>query len=214
MAKLTVGTKNRTVSKIQPKKTAKIEDDTSLDDETETKEGATVVVSTGLATLCKQWENSVVEGKSYWLKIVRYCINNETSREELKEALITLRNMKPLTAANEVSKIGKAVERPDLVKKAEKGQMTIEELREAVSKKQEGTSKPDVQLRKSLKRIAMFGIQTLEMDEETFLAEAQEQFKEAEASVDKKSKAKGEDDSDVESSDEESEDEGGEVEEE
>jgi hypothetical protein len=187
-----VKSKNRIGSKIQAKKKPNIEDDTTLDDEPEVKEGATVVVSSGLATLCRQWESSIVQGKGYWLKIVRYCIDNETSKEELKEALITIRNMKPLTAANEVSKIGKAVEHPELVRKAEKGQLTIEALREQVTKKQEGSTKPDVQLRRSLKRIAMFGIQTLDLDVETFIGEAEEQFKEAQASVDRKNKGETE----------------------
>jgi hypothetical protein len=141
--------------------------------QTETKEEAKVVVSKGLATLVSEYHKTFTAGDSYWIKIVDYCQKQKTTRKELEVALVEIRGLKRLTALNEVSKIMKGVEHPDLIKRCREGKITVRQFRDMITKKQEGTEEKEDSVEdrtsKSLVRIAKNAIIDGRIAEEEFL---------------------------------------------
>jgi hypothetical protein len=157
--------------------------DVEIEEEVETKADADVIVDKGLARLLNEWETQDNKAESYFVKVCQYVAENDITRPMLKKGLIELRGMKDLTANNEVSKIFKAIDHPDLIEKAAEGEMTVRELREAISTGREPKDSADDasdKLHKRLRLAARFAITNddLQYDDKAFLRDAGKAYRE------------------------------------
>jgi hypothetical protein len=167
---------------VRPK--PRIEDDTDLDTETESKAEPKVVVNKQLARLMSEWKSASEKADSYFPRVVQFVIENDTDRKELKQALLD-RGMKDISAVNEVSVIMRVSEFPDEVQACIDGEFEggVRALRELGKKKQEGTDDPETKFKKSLARVAIFAIDQVDLDQADFIAEAKSAYKSAYAKL-------------------------------
>lgn len=195
-----------TLVKSKSKKRVETDDET----DTPTKAEPKVVVSAELRTLVKDWDKAEKNAGGYWVKIAVHISENEVSRAELKEALKTIRKMQELTANNEVSKLFKMKDHPDVLEQLVNNEITVREAREMVTTKQEGTDDPETKLMKSLKRAATFAIKEADVELADFVATAKSAYKDANSRIEsaaKRAAANGGGDDEDEGEDEEEEDE-------
>ena len=178
----------------------RVKADVDVDDEVESKAEPDVIVDKGLGNLLKEWHQADRKAESYFLRIIEYVQENDISRQMLKKGLIEMRGMAELTANNEVSKVFKCIEQPDLVQQAVDKKITVRELRDRVTKRQEGTDDPEQKLKKRLRLVATFAISEddLNYDEGQFLRESKRAYKDAYAKIEAKAERQSEDGEDGE----------------
>jgi hypothetical protein len=173
-------------------------------DEPETKEEPKVIVDKGLAKLVQEWDSQDKKAGGYWIRICEYVAENDITRAQLKKALMDLRGMAEVTANNEVSKIFKMRDNPDVLEQLKDGEITQREAREAVTKKQEGTDDAETKLKKQLNRAASFAINEVEAESGEFVTLARGAYKDQYAKIEAR-KAREEEGEEVEGDEEEEE---------
>lgn len=163
------------------------------DEEVETKAEAKTVVSKALATLVSGWDKAAKQFDSYFPRIVQYVIENDTSKEEMRQALIDFRGMKPLTANNELSVIFRVAEYPNEVQACIEGDdnpatgepWRVRDLRDLGKKTQgDGTGRdPEDSFKKRIRNVAKFAIEDAELELADFIAECKAAYKEVHAAL-------------------------------
>lgn len=179
-------------TKVLTKRTVKpaVEVDEDTDTETETKAEPKVIVTKALATLISNWDKAEKTAESYFPRVVAFVIENDTSREELREALLTIRKMAPLTANNEISVIMRVKDFPDEVQACIEGDdnpatekpWQVRELRDLGKKKQEGGGRdPEDSFKKKVRNVAKYAIEEAQLELSDFIAECKSAYKEEHA---------------------------------
>lgn len=165
------------------------------EEEVETKAETKVIVSKSLAVLINNWEKAEKTAEAYWPKVVQYVIENETTREELRQALMDIRGMKKLTANNEISVIMRVSEFPDEVQACIDGDdnpetgepWQVRQLRELGKKSQEGGGRdPEDTFKRRIKTVAKYAIEEAQLELADFTAECKAAYKEVYASLEAK----------------------------
>jgi hypothetical protein len=173
-----VKSKNRIAPKSVVKSKTRPAPEPDEETESDTKAETKIIVDKGLATLVKDWDKADKVQGSYWVKIAEYVSDNDISRAMLKKALMDLRGMAELTANNEVSKIFKLKDAPEVLEQLVNGDITIKQAKEAVTKKQEGTDDAETKVKKGLHRLASVAIQEVEAEQGEFVQMAKTAYRE------------------------------------
>jgi hypothetical protein len=163
--------------------------DADVDEEVETK-AEKVVVTKALAVLINGWDKAEKAAEAYWPKIVQFVIENETTRDELRQALVDLRGMKKITANNELSVIYRVAEFEDEVRACIEGDdnpdtgepWQVRDLRKLGVKTQEGTGRdPEDSFKKRIRNVAKYAIEEAQLELADFIAECKAAYKEEHA---------------------------------
>src|SRR5258708_7722943 len=135
---------------------------TKTKEDVETKEEAKVVTDQRLGKMLKEYTGLEKQTQGYWLKIVEYVKENETSRDVLKATLIQYRGIQESTANVEATMIMNATkeEHEDLLQQALDGEISVRDLRKGIMKKREGKGEENNEhkLEVKLRQVARFAI--------------------------------------------------------
>lgn len=203
-------------TKVLTKRTVKPAVEVDEDEEVETSSEPKVVVTKALATLITGWDRAEKQAEAYWPKIVAFVIENETKREELRQALLDIRKMAKLTANNEISVIMRVSDFPDEVQACIDGDdnpatgepWKVRELRELGKKKQEGGGRdPEDSFKKKIHNVAKYAIEEAQLEQADFIAECKAAYKEEHAKAEARATraAEGQEDGEAESDEDETE---------
>lgn len=191
-----------------------VKPDVEEEEETETGSETKVVVTKALAQLITNWDKAEKTAESYFPRVVAFVIENETTREELRQALLDIRKMAKLTANNEISVIMRVAEFPDEVQACIDGDdnpatgepWKVRELRDLGKKKQEGGGRdPEDSFKKRIRTVAKYAIEEAQLELADFVAECKAAYKEEHAKAEARATRAEEGDGETEGQEEETE---------
>jgi hypothetical protein len=197
------------------KKTVRPVSQTDTEEEAESK-AEPIVITKALAKLMSEWNQSALKTDSYFPRVVQFVIENDTTKDEIKKALIELRGMTKLTAGNEISVIWRVREFPDEVQACIDGEdnpetgetWKVRELRKLGKTDQDaGGRTVEDTFKRKLGNLAKYAVEDAKLERPDFLQECKEAWNDAYAKATSKNKSAKEDEATEEG--EEGEEEGG-----
>lgn len=183
-------TRNQTRQRIAPR----VEEIEEEQEQIETKAEKKVVVTKGLAALMTNWKNAFGKAEAFFPQAVQYIIDEQTTKDELKQALIEFRGLEVPSLNNELSTLWRVKDYPDEVEAYANGEIneatgrvwTVRDLRAVGRKPQEnkapGKSVEDkfVEL---MGKVARYGITEVKLGLNDFIAQARVSYREEHATV-------------------------------
>jgi hypothetical protein len=152
-----------------------------------------VVVSKGLASLMTKWKNAFGQYEAYFPQAVQYVIENGTTKEELKQALIDYRGLEVPTLNNELSVIWRVKDHPEEVEAClneeinpETGQVwRIKDLRKVGMKPQLNRSEKSSEDKfvDSMDKVASYAIKEVKIGLNDFVTQARTSYREQHAAI-------------------------------
>lgn len=184
----------KVITRNQTRSRPVVEVEPDIEEQVEEKaEPTTVVVSKGLATLMTKWKHAFGQFEAYFPQACQYVIENQTTKEELRQALKEYRGMEVPTLNNEVSVIWRVKDHPEEVEAClnkelnpETGQIwTVRELRNVGVKPQLNRSEKSVEDKyvEMIEKIAIYAIKEVKAGLNDFVNQCRVTYREQHAII-------------------------------
>lgn len=184
----------KVITRNQQRPRIAVQEEAEVEEQVETKEEPkVVVVSKGLANLMTKWKNAFGQYESYFPQACQYIIENGTTKDELKQALIEFRGLEKPTLNNELSVLWRVKDHPEEVEATlneeinpETGQVwRVRELRQVGVKPQ--TNKTDRSVEDKfidlMDKVASYGIKEVKLGLNDFINQARTSYREQHATI-------------------------------